>query len=96
MFDVQVLQLIVTPDSTEPLIAQLPAHDWRHPHEIAAVPQVFSTHEMSSAPPPSIMQIWPGWQVIDWQKTDVHGPVSTVHVPPPQLATVRPAAAHSS
>jgi len=53
---VHVLQWIVTPDSSEPLTAQLPAHDCRQPHEIAAAPHEFGTHSMSSAPPPSIMQ----------------------------------------
>jgi hypothetical protein len=93
---VHVLQLIVTPDCTEPLIAHEPAHDCRQPHVMAAVPQLFSTQLISSAPPPSIMHTCPGAQVIDWQKTFVQGPVSTLQALPVQLATVRPAAAQFS
>jgi hypothetical protein len=94
--EVHVLQLIVTPDCTEPLIAHEPAQDCRQPQVIAAVPQLFSTQLMSNAPPPSIMHTCPGAHVIDWQKTFVQGPVSTLQAPPLQLATVRPAAAQSS
>jgi hypothetical protein len=94
--DVHVLQLIVTPDCAEPLTMHEPAHDWRQPHVIAAVPQLFSTQLISSAPPPSIMHTCPGAQVIDWQKTFVQAPVSMLHTLPLQLATVRPAAAQSS
>jgi len=60
------------------------------------VPHVFGAHSTINAPPARWTQIWPTAQVCDWQKTPVHGPVSTLHVPLAQLATVRPAAAQSS
>ena len=42
------------------------------------------------------MQTCPGAQVIDWQKTFVQGPDSTLQALPLQPRRVRPAAAQSS
>ena len=75
---------------------QVPKHDCRHPHDTAPVPHAFCAHSTSSAPPASIRQTWPGAQVCEWQNTPVHGPVSTLHAPLKQLATVRPLPAQSS
>jgi hypothetical protein len=90
------LHRIVTPDCSDPATEQPGAHDCRHPHSIAALPQLFGTQSTSSAPPPLMMQTWPIAHVRDRQNTPVHGPVSTAHAPFAHVATVRPLPAQSS
>ena len=87
---------IVTPVCSEPVTVHVPAHDCRHPHPIAALPQVFDAQSTSSAPPARTTQIWPTAHVCDWQNTPVHGPVSTAHAPFTHVAAVRPLPAQSS
>ncbi len=86
----------MTPDCSDPATEQAAVHDCRHPHSIAALPQVFGTQSTSSAPPALMMQIWPIAQVRDRQNTPVHAPVSTAQAPFAHVATVRPLPAQSS
>ena len=84
---------------------QVPLHDWRHPHEIADVPQLLLTQSANSAPPTRTTQTCPAAHIVEeaglGQVTAVHALVVTCHLgddtlPATQVATVRPAPAQSS
>jgi hypothetical protein len=79
-------------------MVQSPLQDWRQLQLMGPVPHLLSAHRMICAPPSWRTQIWPAAQVsIPLAHENVpHGPVSTVHCPFGQCATVRPAPPQSS